>query len=145
MSEGLRDEITKALSKGPLKRAELFSQCSSAKDLQQLSNTLHGMKLAGLVDKNDDGHWILRAARSEKTKPRAELLMPAVTQRAAAETPAERSDTEAVLEQGAARAQAALDDYLASVADPKVVAPLKAARDLARQALDNYRRSKNAA
>lgn len=44
-------------------------------------------------------------------------------------------EARAVLERNVERCQQALDDYLAAVADPRVLAPLRAARDSARDAL----------
>jgi len=45
------------------------------------------------------------------------------------------ADARAVLERNAAATQAALDEYLATVADARVLGPLKAARNGARSAL----------
>lgn len=48
---------------------------------------------------------------------------------------------ELLLQRNATTAQENLDEYVAAVCDPKVLAPLKHARNAARAALDEYRRT----
>ncbi len=57
--------------------------------------------------------------------------------------PAPVMDARAVLEVNAKVTQAALDEYLATVADPRVLGPLRAARDGAREALAAFDTTRN--
>lgn len=55
--------------------------------------------------------------------------------RGARRAPMPATDARAVLEANANGTQAALDEYLATVANPRVLGPLRVARDGAREAL----------
>lgn len=73
---------------------------------------------------------IIAAGRTRRAKP--------------APTPAADA-IELQLAKAVERAQQSLDEYLASVADPEIVQPLKESRDHARRAFENYLKRKAAA
>jgi len=119
-------------------------------DSKQISNALFVLKRSGLAAADDARRYRITAKGRQAlagdagdepaltaTAPRKEREPPQPNAVPRADATM-RDPVGAALAKSADEAQAALDTYLASVGDPAVIGPLKAARDQARRACDAY-------
>lgn len=160
----VEEEVLAVLKRrGPTARAALLAELPHIENTQQLSNSLHSLKRKGEIARNDNGEWALsgtpaRARRHTRPRPGAEKNAPrndrperrdarAKAKRSAGKGKHTRRNAEpalvrAALEQAHRDAQDALDRYVAAVCDPKILAPLREARDAARRALEACTRTR---
>lgn len=151
-------EIIELLTQhGPLTRDELLDKAKNIEDGKALSNALYLLvHTKRQVVKRADGNYAL--AGDDSTPPPARKI----AERIVATRRGRRGRDEggptaepvvnatgngklgAILEKAVEDAQAALDDYLCSLADPEIVTPLREMRDQARRALDHYRKTHGA-
>lgn len=156
----LRDEILELLKKGPMTRDELRQAAKSCPDPKQVSNALFHLRVGGHVRKLDGKMWAIGDAAGAEGKPPSEGR--AIAKRLATGngrstdldfTPPEGvpvfkfrdpDAVEQILQKAADDAQAAIDEYVSRLGDPGILGPLRAARDQARLALENYRKARAA-
>lgn len=137
----LRDEILELLRKGPMTRDELRQAAKSCPDPKQVSNALFHLRVSGHVQKMGSQKWAITDGAGAKAKAPSKAR--AIADRIATGNGKFRdADTvEKILRKAADDAQAAIDEYVSSLGDPGILGPLRAARDQARLALDNYRKA----
>lgn len=154
----LRDEILELLRKGPMTRDELRQAAKSCPDPKQVSNALFQLRVGGHVQKMGDHKWAITDGAGAKEKApskvramtdliaRADRIAQRPTTAAATPTPAAAGtgSLDQILEKAVEDAQGALDAYVSSLGDPEILRPLRAMRDHARTALDNYRKARAA-
>jgi len=150
--QSIREKVTAVLDRrGPLLFDDLYESIDDVEDKASLSTLLFAMKKAGEIEQAGQRQpYALPGQVARKNAPPAAVPRRVTSKRAAkrhaakmlgaapagCSAPApDRSAVRPVLAKNAADTQAAMDDYLARIADPAVLGPLKAARDGARAAL----------
>lgn len=145
MTAEVREQIVAALrAHGPLARKPLAVHVL-ADSPAQLSQALYVLKQEKKIRKRADGLFALIGEEGAARGIRLPAGLPTAVRGGSGTAPSPApAAVEAILIEAAARAQTALDEYLASVGDPNVYGPLKASRDQARLALENYRQGTGA-
>lgn len=154
--ENPREELLRLLrDTGPTTAAALFDASELLQDRKQLSNLLYNLKKAGEVDRLEDGAYVISgapgadadgtdtapsAARRKKRRKPAARRGPRKAISKLRPTRTEGSVL-AMLQQSLDATQAAIDEYVFEVGDPKILEPLMRARNEARSALEAYTRS----
>ncbi len=162
----IRPQVLAQIKRGPKSPEQLLKAIDEIENEKQLANCLYNLRKAGEVRRLDDGRYELGfekgfavtrstvGAHETPRKPRDPIVdemraapafapvakVPAAPAQSAAATkpdPALREYRDD-LEAAAVKTQDALDEYLASVADPKILKPLRAARDATRAALKAF-------
>lgn len=148
----LRDEILELLKKGPMTRDELRQKAKSCPDPKQVSNALFNLRVGGQVQKMGNQTWAIAdaAGATEKAPSKVRAIADRITcdvsplAGAAALKFRDTDAVEQILRKAADDAQAAIDEYVSRLGDPGILGPLRAARDQARLALENYRKARAA-
>ncbi len=149
----IRPQVLAQLKRAPKSLEQLHAAIDEIENEKQLANCLYNLRKAGEVRKCDDGRYELgkekngsttrdpiKAAAAKylvdhKNAERFNAAQPANPLRQMAPEIREQRD---MLEKAALETQDALDAYLASVADPKILKPLRAARDATRAAVKAF-------
>lgn len=150
--EGRREVVGILQKHGPLNHDELIEKCELIEDSKQLSNVLYSLRIGKQIVKLDDGRWSLAGAKVSAVAESGRDIARKVAEKIAAQrrdpspppAPAGDDALQKVLEKAVEDAQAAIDEYVAHIGDRQILDPLRAARDQARLALENYRRGRDA-
>lgn len=136
----IRTQVLERLARGPQTQSEILAAIPEIESPKQLANCLNVLRRSGLVTRRDDKRYERSAVGDNvyAAKLKRQTMLAALGCIPPAPAPQEppAHNVRAILEKAIADNQAALDDYLAAVADPRIYGPLRAARDSARAALN---------
>lgn len=146
----LADEVRGILRKqGPSTCDEILAQCELANSRTQLANNLYQMSRNGTLRKEREGNELLYRLPTEKEQKASDIESERKASQAASKKKSAASSSSVglsadqadqvikaleALEEQVQLTQNALDTYLASVSDPKVLSSLQRARDRAVEA-----------